>query len=131
MFKSIIKIAKHQAFSELAVLNPPLFNFKPFNGIYIFGQLNGILGVETPHWGNTTLRSRKLGSRKGMTTKFLPDVGTHKEEQNQNTCFDATGPVCKLQTKVPKNSIFGNATSRCANFTKFSRIVKIDLKNKS
>ena len=46
-----------------------------------------------------------------MTMKFLTDVGTHKEEQNQNTCFDATGPVCKLQTKILKNTIFRNTTS--------------------
>ena len=61
--------------------------------------------------------------------KFLPDVGTHKEAQNQRTFFDATGPVCKLQTKILKNTIFANTTFRHANFTKFYRIVTIDVRN--
>ena len=38
--------------------------------------------------------------------------------------------VCKLQTKIPKNPIFRNATSRHANFMKFCRIVTIDVRNK-
>ena len=44
--------------------------------------------------------------------------------------FDIIGPVCKLQTKFPKTPIFGNATSRHANCTKFCRIVTIDVRNK-
>ena len=57
------------------------------------------------------------GTTKGMTMQFLP-------------CnFDITGPVCKLQTKIPKIPNFGNATSRHANFTKFCRIVHIDVRN--
>ena len=43
--------------------------------------------------------------------------------------FHITGPVCKLQTKIPKNPIFENATSRHAKFTKFYKIVTIDVKN--
>ena len=54
---------------------------------------------------------------KGMTMKFLPDSGTYKEAQNQR--FDKSGLVCKLQTKIPKISKFGNATSRHTNITKF------------
>ena len=34
--------------------------------------------------------------------------------------FDIIGPVCKLQTKFPKTPIFGNATSRHANFAKLT-----------
>ena len=41
--------------------------------------------------------------------------------------FDITWLVCKLQTKIPKISISRNATSRHANFTKFCRIVTIDV----
>ena len=44
--------------------------------------------------------------------------------------FDITGPVCKLQTKIPKIPIFGNATSRHANLTKFCRNINIDVRNK-
>ena len=44
--------------------------------------------------------------------------------------FDITGPVCKLQTKIPKMPIFRNATSRHPNFTKYCRIVTIDVKSK-
>ena len=58
-----------------------------------------------------------------MTMKFLPDVGVYKEARNQKKIFDITGGVCNLQTKIPKNPIFGNATSRHANFTKFCRII--------
>ena len=36
------------------------------------------------------------------------------EAQNQKQ-IDRSGPVCKLQTKIPKIQIFGNATSRHAN----------------
>ena len=68
---------------------------------------------------------------KGMSMKFLPDVGTHIEAQNQKNVFDISGLVCKLQTKVPKFPIFGNANSRHVNFTKFCRIVTIDIKNES
>ena len=41
------------------------------------------------------------------------------------------GPVCKLQIKILKISIFGNAIFRRANLTKFCRIVTIDVKNKT
>ena len=61
--------------------------------------------------------------------KFLPDVGIYKKAQNQKN-FDITGPVCKLKTKIPKIPIIGNVTSRHANFTKFCRIVTIDVRNK-
>ena len=62
--------------------------------------------------------------------KFLPDVGIHKEARNQKK-IDITGPVCKLQTKILKNPNFGNATSMHANFTKFCRIVTIDVRMNS
>ena len=62
--------------------------------------------------------------------KFLPDVGIHNEARNQKKKFEITGPVCKLQTKIPKIPIFRNATSRRANFMKFCRIVTIDVRNK-
>ena len=41
---------------------------------------------------------------------------TYKEAQNQNI-FDISGLVRQLQTKIQKISIFGNKTSRHANFT--------------
>ena len=63
--------------------------------------------------------------------KFLPDVGIYKEARNQKKKFDITGPVCKLQNKIQKIPIFRNATSRHANFTKFCRIVHIDVRNKA
>ena len=68
------------------------------------------------------------GTTKGMTMKFLLDVGIYKEARNQKK-FDITGPVCKLQNKIPKILIFRNATSRHANFTKLCRIVNIDIRN--
>ena len=43
--------------------------------------------------------------------------------------FDITGLVCKVQTKILKNPIIGNATSRHAKCTKFCRIVTIDVRN--
>ena len=70
------------------------------------------------------------GTTKGMTMKFLPDVGIHTEARNQKFFFDITGPVCKLQNKIPKISILENATSRHANYTKFCRIINIDVRNK-
>ena len=57
---------------------------------------------------------------------FLPDVGIHKEARIKKK-IDLTCPVCKLQTKIPKNTIFRNAIFRHAIFTKFCRIVTIDL----
>ena len=66
----------------------------------------------------------------GMTMKFLPHVGTHKEVQIRKI-FDISDLICKLQTKIPKIPIFGNAISRHANFTNFCRIVHIDVRNKS
>ena len=44
--------------------------------------------------------------------------------------FGITWLVCKLQTKILKNLIFWNATSRRANFTKFCKVVTIDVRNK-
>ena len=41
--------------------------------------------------------------------------------------FDITWLVCKLQNEIPKNPIFRNATSRYAIFTKFCRIINIDV----
>ena len=41
------------------------------------------------------------GTTKGMNMNFLPDVGVYKEARNQIKNFDITGPVCKLQTKIP------------------------------
>ena len=35
---------------------------------------------------------------KGMTMKFLPQAGMHKEAQNKK--IDISGLVCKLQTKI-------------------------------
>ena len=67
---------------------------------------------------------------KGMTMNFLPDVGIYKEARNQIKNVDITGPVCKLQIKIPKIPIFRNATSRHANFTKFCMIVTIDVRIK-
>ena len=61
------------------------------------------------------------------TTKYLPDIGIYKEAQNQKK-IDISGSVCKLLTKIPKNSIFGNGTSRHAIFTTFCRIINIDVK---
>ena len=82
-------------------------------------------------WGRWVHPPPKIsGTTKGMTMKFLPDVGIHKEARNQKKNFDLTGPVCKLQTKILKNTIFGNATFGHANFTKFCRIVTIDVRNK-
>ena len=46
------------------------------NGICLFWQLNGIWGVVPPPPKNS-------GTTKGMTMKFLPDVGIHKEARNQ------------------------------------------------
>ena len=88
------------------------------DGICLFRQLNGI-------WGWI------LVTTKGMTMKFLPDVGIYKETRNKKKNFDIISPVCKLQTKVPKNPIFWNANSRHAKFTKFCRIVHIGIRNKS
>ena len=66
----------------------------------------------------------------GITMKFLPDFGTHMEAHNQKKIFDVPGLVCTLQTEIPKIPFFGNATSKHANFTKFSRIVTIDVRNR-
>ena len=40
-----------------------------------------------------------------MAMKFIPDVGTHVEAQNQKK-IDVAGPVCKLQTKILKTRFF-------------------------
>ena len=55
--------------------------------------------------------------------KFLPEVKLSEDARNKNFFL-------KLQTKIPKNLIFGNAISRHTNFTKFYRIVTIDVRNK-
>ena len=68
------------------------------------------------------------GTTKGMVMKFLPQVSIHKEAQIKKF-FDITGLVCKLQNKILKISIFGNATSRHANFMKFGRIINVDVRN--
>ena len=47
------------------------------------------------------------------------------------TSFCPPTLVCKLQTKILKIPMFGNTSSRHANFTKFFRIVPIDVRNKS
>ena len=47
-----------------------------------------------------------LGITKGMTIKFLPDVGIHKEAPNQEKHFDIICLVCKLQSKIKKNLKF-------------------------
>ena len=59
----------------------------------------------------------------GMTMKCLPKVVIHKEVQNQKN-LDISDLVCKLKTKFPKILKFKN----CANFTKFFKIVTIDVK---
>ena len=89
------------------------------NSICSFWQLTGIWGGGTTKISETTER---------MTMKFLPDVKQGGTKSKKN--FDITWLVCKLQTKIPKNPIFRNATSRHANFTKFCRIVTIDVRNK-
>ena len=68
---------------------------------------------------------------KGMTMRFLPLVGTHMKAENQKRFFDIYGLVCKLQTEVQKIVIFGIATTRHANCTKFGRIVHINFRDKS
>ena len=69
------------------------------------------------------------GTTKGMTMKFLPDVGIYNEARNKKK-IDMNCPACKLQTKIPKIRIFGNATSRHTNLTKFCRNINIDVRNK-
>ena len=44
-----------------------------------------------------------------MTMKYLPDVKLSEEARNQNF-YDITWLVCKLQTKIPKKTIFRDAT---------------------
>ena len=58
-----------------------------------------------------------------MTMKILPDVGIQKETRN----FIITGLVCELQTEIRKNPIFGNATSKSANFMKVCGVVDINV----
>ena len=45
------------------------------------------------------------GTTKGMNMKFLQDVGIYKEAQNP-TFFDIKGPVCKLQSKLPRKQFW-------------------------
>ena len=93
------------------------------NGTYLFWQLNGIWGGG---WKHAPPRPRKL--LKVWLLDFyqmLVSLRRHKIKKY----FDANGPVCKWQIKISKNLIFGNATSRRANFAKFCKIVNIDVRN--
>ena len=78
-------------------------------------------GLETP--------PKISGATEGTTMKFLPDVGIYKESKIKKK-FDIIGPVCKLQIKIQKIPIFGIASSRHANFTKFYRNINIDVRYK-
>ena len=50
---------------------------------------------------------------------------------SDNTPLDLLGVYTPLlQTKIPEIPIFGNATSRHANLTKFCRNINIDVRNK-
>ena len=82
-------------------------------------QLNDIWGLASP--------PEVSGTTKGMTMKFLPDVGILKEARNKKKRFDITGSVCKLHTKIPKIPIFGSAASRHANLTIFCMIVTSEI----
>ena len=77
--------------------------------------------------GGGSTRPEISGSKHGMTMKFLPDVGIHREARNQKCFFDISGLICKLQTKTQKIPTLKKATYRHANFTKFCRIVHIDI----
>ena len=72
------------------------------------------------------------GTAGRMTMKFLPDVKYHRETRNPKDFFDITHLVCNLwvsKVKKRSNSLFsGNATYRHASFTKFCRIINIDVK---
>ena len=93
------------------------------NGICLFWQLHGIWGMVPP-----PMRSQEL--QKLWPWNFYQIlVSTRRHEIKK--IFDRTCLVCKLQTKIPKDPIFGNATSRHANLTKFCRIVAIDVRNES
>ena len=87
-----------------------------------FWQCNSIWGVvpSPPKISETT---------GPMTMKLLPDVKLNEEARNQKK-IDITWLVCKLQSEIPNNPIFRDATSRHANFTKFYRIVTTDVRNK-
>ena len=55
----------------------PILRILTVNGICLFWQLNGI-------WGGVVPPPPKIsGTTKGMTMKFLPDVGIHKGARNQ------------------------------------------------
>ena len=92
------------------------------NSICSFWQWTGIWGVVPP-----SLRSRKPLDI--WSWNFCQMSSSVRRHEIRNF-FDITWLVCKLQTKIPKNPIFRNATSRNANFTKFCRIVTIDVRNK-
>ena len=79
-------------------------------------------GGSTPPWA---LRNYKRYDHE-IFTRCCYSLGGPKSKK----IFDITGPVCKLQTKIPKIPIFGNATSRHANLTKFCRNINIDVRNK-
>ena len=77
--------------------------------------------------GGVPIPPKISGTTKGMTMKYmLVSIRRHKI-----IFFDITGPVCKLQNEITKIPIFGNATSRHANFTKFFKIINIEIRNKS
>ena len=40
----------------------------------------------------------------GHLYTFLPEVGIHKEGTKPRTDFNVTGMVCKLETKIQKNT---------------------------
>ena len=91
------------------------------NVISLFRQFNDIWrGWKHP------IRSRELQKIWLWNLyQMLVSIRRHKIKK-----IKITGLICKVQTKIPKNPIFRNATSRHANFTKFCKIVTIDLRNK-
>ena len=65
-------------------------------------------------------------------TPYSGEIFTRCQAQwggTKSEFFDITWLVCKLQTKIPKNPIFRNATSSHANFTKFGSIINIYVAN--
>ena len=83
---------------------------------------SGGRGVETPPWDFKTYRKYEYEI---FTRCWYPYGGTKSKKQ-----IDISDLVCRLQTKIPKIPIFGNATSRHANLTKFCRNINIDVRNK-
>ena len=85
------------------------------SGLSLFGEA----GYHLPKISETTGRMYDHE----IFTRRQAQLGGTKSE----FFFDITWLVCKLQTKL----FFRNAFSRHANFTKFCRIVTIDVRNKS